>query len=49
MFKVSHQFILFVQSDQKQKKINCPVYLLFTERVNFLLVNKETISQLKLV
>ena len=25
----------------KNEKISCPVYLLFTEKVNFLLVNKE--------
>ena len=53
MFKLSHQFIfcfsILGQSDQKQKKISCPVYLLFTEKANFLLVNKEHISQLKLV
>ena len=51
MFKVSHQFSfrfsLFGQSDENGK-ISCPVYLLFTEKVNFLLVNKEKISQLKL-
>ena len=44
MFKVSHQFIfrfsLFGESDENEK-ISCPVYLLFTEKVNFLLVNKE--------
>ena len=51
MFKVSHQFIfrfsLFSQRDQKtknKKQISCPVYLLFTEKVNFLLVNKEKIQ-----
>ena len=32
----------------KNKKISCPVYLLFTEKVNFLLANKEKNSQLKL-
>ena len=51
MFKVSHQFIcfsLFWQSDQEQN-IGCPVNLLFIEKVNFLLVNKEKNSQLKLV
>ena len=44
MFKVYHQFIfrfsLFGQSDQK-RKTSCPVYLLFTEKVNCLLANKE--------
>ena len=52
MFKVSRQFIfrkwLFGQVT-KNKKISCPVYLLFTEKVNNLLVNKEKNSQLKLV
>jgi hypothetical protein len=33
----------------KNKTITCPVYLLFTEKVNFLMVNKEKNSQLKLV
>jgi hypothetical protein len=44
MFKVSHQFIfrfLFLVKVTKNKKIICPVYLLFIEKVNFLLVNKE--------
>ena len=31
----------------KNEKISCPVYLLFTEKVNFLLVNKEKNSQFK--
>ena len=42
-------FSLFGQSDKKNKKIVCPVYLLFTEKVNFFLVNKEKNSQLNLV
>jgi hypothetical protein len=41
MFDASHQSIFrsFV-SDQKQKKISCPVCLHFTEKINFLLVNE---------
>ena len=51
MFKVSHQFIfrfsLFGQSDEKRKnQLSC--LFTFTEKVNFLLVNKEKNSQLKL-
>ena len=47
MFKVSHQFIfhfsLFGHSDKKKNQLSC----LFTHY--FSLVNKEKISQLKLV
>ena len=32
MFKVSHQFIFFFRYLTKNKKISCPVYLLFTEK-----------------
>ena len=40
--KVSHQFIFrYLVKVTKNEKISCPVYLLFTEKVNFLLVNKE--------
>ena len=54
MFKVStyliNSFFVFqyLVKVTKNEKISCPVYLLFTEKVNFLLVNKEKNSQLKL-
>ena len=44
MFTVSLQFIFnfsFLVKVTKNEKISCPVYLLFTEKVIFLLVNKE--------
>ena len=39
---VSHQFIFhYLVKVMKNQKISSPVYLLFTEKVNFLLVNKD--------
>jgi hypothetical protein len=42
-------FGYLVKVTEKRKNISSPVCLLFTEKVNFLLVNKEKNSQLKLV
>ena len=49
LFKVSHQFIFrFSLFGYKWPKTEKSVYLLLTEKVNFILVDKEKDSQLKL-